>query len=183
MKFTPANVRDAWIVDIEPRSDERGFFARTMCSDEFARHGLKSNFVQQNVSTSAERGTIRGMHYQLPPHSEVKLVRCVRGAILDVIIDLRSDSPTFMQHAAVELAAETYRMLYVPEGFAHGFQTLTDDIEVTYLVTAAYAPNAERGVRYNDPAFGIDWPLPVSSISPKDASWPLVSQGQDGFMQ
>ncbi|MDH4365971.1 MAG: dTDP-4-dehydrorhamnose 3,5-epimerase, partial [Acidimicrobiia bacterium] len=162
----------AWIIDIEEISDDRGFFARTFCRDEFRAHKLKDVTAQCNVSFNHEAGTVRGMHYQLPPATEVKLVRCTRGAIYDIIVDLRPGSPTYLQHVGVELSADNRRALYVPDLFAHGYQTLTPDAEVTYQVTEFYTPGYERGIRYHDPALGLSWPLPVSVISPKDASWP-----------
>jgi dTDP-4-dehydrorhamnose 3,5-epimerase len=172
MIFTPTELKDATIIDIEPFQDERGFFARTWCQREFAEHGLVANVVQANSSHNRHRGTLRGMHFQRAPHAETKLVRVVRGAIYDVIIDLRPESPTFKGWVGIELTAENRRALYVPEGCAHGFQTLADDTEVMYQVSAFYAPGAEGGVRHDDPAFAIRWPLPVSVISPKDAAWP-----------
>lgn len=178
MIFSPAKLAGAWLIDIERRGDERGFFARTMCRDEFAAHGLSSEFVQQNLSVSARAGTLRGMHFQRQPFAEAKLVRCARGSIFDVILDLRPGSSTYMQHESFELSAHRRAMLYIPEGFAHGFQTLEDDAEVNYLVTAPYTPEAEDGVRYDDPTFAITWPLPVSTIAPKDTAWPLVGAGE-----
>lgn len=172
MIFTQTELKDAYIIDIERRSDERGFFARTWCAQEFAQHGLVATIAQANMSYNARKGTLRGMHFQRAPHAEVKIVRCTRGAIYDVIIDLRPDSPTFKRWIGVELTQDNQRMLYVPEGFAHGFQALTDDTETAYNVSAFYTPGAEGGVRYNDPAFDIQWPLPVSVISEKDANWP-----------
>ena len=142
---------------------------------------MDASFVQQNASVSALAGTIRGMHFQHRPHTEAKLVRCTRGAIVDVIVDLRRGSPSFLDHEKFELSAENGRILYVPEGFAHAFQTLVDDCEVTYLVTASYSPEAEGGLRYCDPRLAIEWPLPVSNISPKDAAWPLLDGGPDYF--
>jgi dTDP-4-dehydrorhamnose 3,5-epimerase len=174
MLFSPTTLKDAMLIDIEKRGDDRGYFARTMCRDEFAAHGLVSDFVQANHSYNRSRGTLRGMHFQRSPHEEVKLVRCVRGAILDVIIDLRPDSPTYRKWEGFELSAENGRLLYVPGGFAHGFQTLVDDVDVTYQVSHPYTPAAEGGVRHDDPAFGIRWPEPVTVISPKDASWAAV---------
>lgn len=174
MIFHETSLKDAWLIEPELRGDERGSFARTMCRDEFAAHGLATDYVQQNMSISAKAGTIRGMHYQRPPYTEAKLVRCVRGAILDVIVDLRAASPTYLKHEGFELTAGNHRQLYVPPGFAHAFQTLVDDIEVSYLVSAPYTPSAEGGVRYNDPRLGITWPLPVTTISAKDESWPLL---------
>ena len=181
MIFTSTTLNDAWIIDLEKRGDERGFFARSMCKSEFDTHGLLSTFVQQNTSVSAEKGTVRGMHFQHGDAVEAKLVRCVKGAIVDVIVDLRSDSPSFMQHQAFELSATNYRQLYVPPGFAHSFQSITDDVEVSYLVSAPYTPAAEFGLRYSDPRLGIAWPLPVSSISAKDAVWPLLETDSPAF--
>ncbi|HXF64618.1 MAG TPA: dTDP-4-dehydrorhamnose 3,5-epimerase [Caldilineaceae bacterium] len=172
MIFTETKLRGAYIIDIAPRRDERGFFARTWCRREFEEHGLNPALVQANLSHNIRCGTLRGMHYQLPPYGETKLVRCVRGAIYDVIIDLRPDSPTFGQWVGVELTEDNYRMLYVPEQFAHGFQTLTDNADVAYQVSEFYTPGAERGIRYNDPAFAVQWPLAVTVISQKDQSWP-----------
>lgn len=176
MIFHQTQLNDAWLIELELRGDQRGFFARTMCRDEFARHGLVSEFVQQNTSFSAQRGTLRGMHYQVRPHAEAKLVRCIRGAIVDVIVDLREDSSTYLQHQLFELTDANRHQLYVPPGFAHSFQTLTDDVEVSYLVSAPYTPQAERGLRYNDERLGIDWPVPVTVISDKDAAWPLIAE-------
>lgn len=172
MKFTETNCSGAWIIDIEEISDDRGFFARTFCRDEFRAHKLKDVTAQCNLSFNHEAGTLRGMHYQLPPATEVKLVRCTRGAIFDIIVDLRPGSPTYLEHVGVELSADNRRALYVPDLFAHGYQTLTPDAEVTYQVTEFYTPGYERGIRHDDPALGLSWPLPVSVISPKDASWP-----------
>ena len=175
MIFTETKLPGAYLIDIEKRGDQRGFFARAWCRKEFEAHGLTPHVVQANISLSKWKGTLRGMHYQVAPYAEAKSVRCIRGAIYDVIIDLRPDSPTYMQWLGVELTAENYRMLYVPEGFAHGFQTLVDNTEVTYLVSQFYTPEAEGGARYDDPAFGIEWPLEVQIISDKDKSWPNYS--------
>ncbi len=172
MIFTQTNLKDVYVVELEKREDQRGFFARAWCQREFEEHGLVARVVQTNVSYNKDKGTLRGMHYQVAPYAETKLVRCTQGAIFDVVIDLRPDSPTFKRWLGVELTGQNYRMLYVPEGFAHGFQTLADQTEVTYQVSQFYTPGAERGVRYNDPAFGIEWPLPIQSISEKDKSWP-----------
>ncbi|TNC73463.1 dTDP-4-dehydrorhamnose 3,5-epimerase [Rubellimicrobium roseum] len=174
MNYRETTLKDAWILDLEKRGDDRGWFARTFDAKEFEVHGMDSVFVQQNASSSARKGTLRGLHFQRGADSEAKLVRCLRGAIVDVIVDLRRGSPSYMKHEAFELSAGNGRMLYVPRGFAHGFQTLTDDVEVSYLVSAYYAPQAEGGLRYDDPRLGIVWPLPVSVISPKDANWPLL---------
>ena len=174
MIYHPTTLQDAWLIELEPRGDARGVFARTMCRDEFAKHGMATDYVQQNMSISVQAGTLRGLHFQRPPHAEAKLVRCVRGAVHDVIVDLRAGSPTFMRHEAFELTAGNNRQLYVPPGFAHSFQTLTDDTEVSYLVSAAYAPAAEGGLRFSDPLLGITWPRPVTVVSDKDAGWPLL---------
>lgn len=173
MIFNKTTLQDAWLIDLERRGDARGFFARSMCVDEFAAHGMDVDFQQQNVSVSATKGTLRGMHFQHRPYAETKLVRCLRGAIVDIIIDLRPESPTFEQWEAFELNDENKRQLYIPKGFAHGFQTLTSDVEVTYLVCGKYTPSQEGGVRHDDPAFNIQWPLPVAEMSDKDRNWPL----------
>ncbi len=175
MRFQETQLKDVWLIEPELRGDERGFFARTMCRDEFAAHGLLTDYVQQNTSFSATRGTIRGMHFQLAPYTEAKLVRCIKGSIVDIIVDLRADSPTYLKHQPFELTERNRHHLYVPPGFAHAFQTTSDDVEVSYLVSAPYAPVAERGLRYNDPLLGISWPLPVTTISDKDANWPLIT--------
>ncbi|HWO41827.1 MAG TPA: dTDP-4-dehydrorhamnose 3,5-epimerase [Candidatus Eisenbacteria bacterium] len=172
MIFTETKLPGAYTIDPEKHADDRGFFARTWCKREFEARGLNDRLVQCNVSFSRRRGTIRGMHYQVAPYAEVKILRCTRGAIYDVIIDLRPDSRTYRRWIGVELSAANHRMIYVPEGFAHGFQTLEDDAEVIYQVSQFYTPGAERGVRYNDPAFGIQWPLEVTSLSEKDRTWP-----------
>ena len=171
MIFTETKLKDSFIIEITPYQDERGFFARAWCQKEFLQHGLIPHLAQANISFNHKKGTLRGMHYQLAPYAESKLVRCTRGAIYDVMIDLRRDSPTYKEWVGVELSAENRKMLYVPEGFAHGFQTLTDNSEVMYQVTQFYTPGFEQGTRHNDPAFGIKWPLEVSVISPKDQNW------------
>lgn len=176
MIFHKTSLQDAWLIDLERRGDARGFFARTMCKDEFAKHGLVTDYVQQNTSFSAEKGTLRGLHFQRGSAAEAKLVRCISGAILDIIVDLRGDSPTYLHHEAFELTQDNRRQLYVPPGFAHAFQTLTPDVEVSYLVSSPYTPAAEGGLRYNDPLLGIRWPLEVTSISDKDAAWPLLTK-------
>jgi dTDP-4-dehydrorhamnose 3,5-epimerase len=172
MRFTETDFPGAFILDVELREDERGFFARTFCQEEFVANGLEPRVAQSNLVFSHRAGTIRGMHYQLPPAAEAKLVRCIRGAIWDVIIDLRPDSPTYGRHLGVELTEANRHALYVPELCAHGYQTLTDRAEVTYLVSESHQPDLERGIRYDDPYFGIAWPIPVTTISPKDSSWP-----------
>jgi dTDP-4-dehydrorhamnose 3,5-epimerase len=178
MIFRETTLKDAWLLDLEPRGDARGFFARTMCKDEFARHNLATDYVQQNMSFSAQKGTLRGMHFQRGAAAEAKLVHCGRGAVVDVIVDIRGASPTYLKHEAFELTAENRRRLYVPPGFAHSFQTLTDDAEVSYLVSSPYTLAAEGGLRWNDPLLGIAWPLDVTNISEKDAAWPLLVAGE-----
>jgi dTDP-4-dehydrorhamnose 3,5-epimerase len=172
MKFTPTPLRDAWIIDLEPRADDRGFFSRVFCADEFAEHGLEATVAQGNLSFNHRAGTLRGMHYQLPPASETKLVRCIRGGVFDAVIDLRPDSETYLQSFGVELTADNRRSLYVPAMFGHGYLTLTDGAEVEYLVSEFYAPGRERGLRWDDPVMDVDWPVPVEVLSEKDANWP-----------
>ena len=172
MHFTETKLKGAYILDLKPIEDERGFFARTFCVQEFEAHGLNPCVVQCNVSYNKHKGTLRGMHYQSAPHAEAKLVRCICGAIYDVIIDLRPESPTFKQWVGVELTASNRRMLYVPEGLAHGFQTLEDETEVFYQMSEFYFPQSAQGVRWDDPAFQIDWPPAERVISPKDISYP-----------
>lgn len=172
MIFTPTRLAGLWLVEIEPRADERGHFARTWCAREFAAHGLDTRLAQASLSFNRRRGTVRGMHFQRPPHAEVKLVRCTRGAIRDVALDLRPDSPTHGRWQGFDLTAANGAALYIPEGFAHGFQTLEPDTEVFYQISEFYAPAASDGVRWDDPAFDIAWPLPVSCLSPRDAAWP-----------
>jgi dTDP-4-dehydrorhamnose 3,5-epimerase len=172
MIFTACKLKDTYLIDLVRKDDERGFFARSYCRDEFATHGLHLDYVQSNLSFNAHRGTLRGMHYQAKPDEEVKLVRCIRGAIYDVIIDLRKDSPTYKQWLGVELDADARRMLYAPAGVAHGYLTLADDTEVQYQVSAFYSPESERAVRWNDPAFNIKWPIQPEVISSKDRQHP-----------
>jgi dTDP-4-dehydrorhamnose 3,5-epimerase len=172
MKFTELPLAGAYLVELEKRGDDRGFFARVYCNEEFKAHGLTTEFVQVNNSLSADKGTLRGMHYQLAPHEETKIVRCIRGGLYDVILDLRPDSKTFGQSYGAELTARNRKMLYVPKGFAHGFITLEDDTEAFYFVDSPYAPAAERGVRWNDAKFGIEWPLEPRVLSDKDQAYP-----------
>ena len=172
MRFIETDLRGAWLIETLPVRDSRGFFARTFCARQFADHGLTARFVQNSTSQSVTRGTLRGMHFQRPPHAEAKVVSCLKGAIWDVIIDLRADSPTYRRWQGFELTAANRHQLYLPEGFAHGFQTLCDDAEVGYLISQFYEPLAAGGVRFDDPAFSIEWPLPVSVISDKDRAWP-----------
>jgi dTDP-4-dehydrorhamnose 3,5-epimerase len=171
MIFTTTKLVGAYSIEPEKKYDARGFFARVWCQKEFAEHDLTSHLVQINISYNKHWGTLRGMHYQVEPFQESKLVRCTRGAIYDVIIDLRQESRSYRQWLGVKLTADDHKMLYVPEGFAHGFQTLEDDTEVVYQVSAFYAPQSEAGVRYDDPGFGIVWPLEVQVISDKDRNW------------
>lgn len=175
MKFTKTSLADAVLIDLAKLEDARGYFARTFCAESFGQAGLVTQFVQANQSHNHAAGTLRGMHYQHAPHGEVKVVRCVKGAIHDVIIDLRRDSPSYRRWEGFDLTAGTGRMLYVPAGFAHGFQTLEDDTTVTYQVSYPYTPGAEGGLRWDDPAFAIAWPRPVSVISDKDAAWPPMA--------
>src|SRR5580700_6174523 len=181
MRFVATPLEGAWIVQLQPHQDCRGLFARTYCAQEFGDQSLVNSFVQCNTSWNVRKGTIRGLHYQLPPSSEVKLVRCTAGALLDVIVDLRPSSPTYLQSDSVELAAGNRLALYVPESFAHGFQTLEDSTEVHYQMSAFYAPKLGRGLRYDDPKLGLNWPLSVSSISAQDLSWPFLSGKVQGL--
>lgn len=180
MIFHQTTVHGGRLVELEKRGDDRGFFARMFCENEFREAGLETRFVQANNSLTAKRGTLRGLHYQLPPAAEVKLVRCVRGALWDVILDLRPDSPTYQKWFGAELSAENRHMMYVPRGCAHAFVTLTDDAEAIYMVSDFYAPGEERGVRWNDPRFAIDWPIAPAELSAKDGGWPDFDAGFHG---
>jgi len=168
MIFTETPIKDAWLVEVKRLEDERGFFARSFCRQEFQEHGLDPRLAQSNVSFNAKRGTLRGLHYQAAPHEEAKLVRCTQGAIWDVIVDLRRESPSFKRWHGVELTAENRRALYVPGGCAHGFQTLSDDAEILYLMSEFYHPESARGLPWDDPAFGIRWPLADPILSARD---------------
>ncbi len=172
MTFTPTIFADAWLLDPHRFEDERGFFARTWCRRDFEQRGLEAAVAQCSIAFNHRRGTLRGMHFQAPPHEEVKLVRCTMGAIYDVILDLRPDSPTYLKHQGFELSAENRRQLYIPRGFAHGYLTLSDRAEVAYQMSQFYHPDAGRGVRWNDPAFAIHWPAPVNVINQRDADYP-----------
>ncbi len=174
MNITTTPLKGVAVIDLERKEDDRGFFARTFDREQFADAGLEPLVEQCNLSFNHRAGTLRGMHYQVAPATEAKLVRCTAGAIVDIIVDVRPDSPTYLQHFAVELTADNRRALYVPPMFAHGYQALTDGAEVGYQVSEAYTPGTERGLRHDDPALGLSWPLPVSIISPKDAAWPLM---------
>jgi len=175
MRFVETPIAGAFVLELERFEDERGFFARSYCAEELEAHGLRPTVAQANISFNHTKGTLRGMHYQADPPDETKLVRCTRGAIWDVIIDMRPDSPTYLSHFGVELSSENHSALYVPAVCAHGFQTLVDDTEVTYMVGDFYRPGRERGIAHDDPTFGIEWPLPVSVISEKDSAWSPVA--------
>ena len=179
MIFTETKLKGAFVIDIERRGDKRGFFARAFCQKELEAHGLKPVIAQANLAYNIKMGTLRGMHFQFPPSAETKLVRCTRGTILDIIVDLRPKSPTYLQHIAVELDEDNYRALYVPERFAHGYQVLADKTETSYQVGEFYTPGCEGGLLYNDPKIGLDWPLPVSVISEKDEAWRPLSEQEE----
>lgn len=180
MKFEPTEVAGAFLIRLEKREDDRGFFARLFCEDEFSAQGLETSFVQINTSLSKIKGTLRGLHYQLPPAAEVKLIRCLAGALYDVVLDLRPDSKTFGKWFGAELTAENRTMMYVPRGCAHGFLTLRPDTEAFYLVSDRYAPSAERGVGYSDKKFAVEWPAAPVEISEKDKAWPAFDPAYHG---
>ncbi|MEM7435567.1 MAG: dTDP-4-dehydrorhamnose 3,5-epimerase [Myxococcota bacterium] len=180
MIFTETEVVGAFIIEMEPHQDERGWFARSFCQDEFAAHGLSPVVAQCNVSTNLTKGTLRGMHSQHAPHEEDKLVRCTRGAIFDVMLDLRAGSPSYRKHVGVELTSANHRSLYIPKGVFHGFLTLEDDSEVFYQMSESYVPGQGRGVRWNDPAFAIEWPGEVEVISERDATYPDYQDAGEG---
>jgi len=179
VRFLPTQIDGVVVVELEPRGDERGWFARTWCAEEFGAAGLPTVVSQTSTSYNAEAGTVRGLHRQAPPHHEAKLVRCVAGAILDVAVDVRPDSPTYLRHVAVELSAADGRALQLPAYVAHGYQTLEPHTVVSYQMDGPYTPTAEQGWRHDDPAFGIEWPLPVRDLSPKDRAWPAYAVGHD----
>jgi dTDP-4-dehydrorhamnose 3,5-epimerase len=174
VKFTPTKIAGVWVVELERHTDERGFFARLWCPEEFASHGLNPRLSQCSMSYNRQQGTVRGMHYQAEPFAEAKLVRCGRGAIFDVALDLRPASQTYGQWEGVGLSSDNRTMLYIPEGCAHGFQTLSAEADVNYYISERYRPESARGVRWNDPAFNVTWPLPVRTIAGRDSLWPLV---------
>lgn len=178
MIFTKTNLQCAYVIDIEKKEDDRGFFARTFCANEFADNNLESKFVQANTSFNYKKGTLRGMHYQKSPYEEDKLVRCTKGSIFDVIIDLRKDSPTYKKWFGIELSAENRKSLFVPKGFAHGYMTLEDNSEVTYLVTQFYTPDADSGIKFNDPAFSIEWPITPVLVSERDLNHPEFKENK-----
>ena len=179
MIFEETKLAGAFIIDVKRLGDNRGFFGRAFCQNEFEEHGLKPAIAQANVAYNKSKGTLRGMHFQFPPKAETKLVRCTRGAIVDIIVDLRPESPTFLEHIAVELNEDNRRALYVPERFAHGYQVLADDTETSYMVGEFYSPEDEGGLMYNDPRLGLEWPLPVEEISEKDGKWQLIDEAED----
>jgi len=181
MIFHNTDLKGAYVIELEPFKDQRGQFARTFCKKEFEEHGLVGEFVQFNHSQNVHKGTLRGMHFQHPPFSEVKLVRCVKGAVLDVIIDIRKDSSTYLLHTAVELSAFNQKMIYIPEGFAHGFQTLEAHTELLYFHSNFYQPGAEGGLKFDDPVLGIQWPLTPSYLSEKDKAYELLSSDFQGI--
>lgn len=178
MIFRETKLGGAFVIELERRADDRGFFARTFCRREFEAHGLEPAIAQANLAFNKRRGTLRGMHFQYPPAAETKLVRCTRGAILDIIVDLRPESPSYLEHIAVELSADNALALYVPRRFAHGYQVLEDETETSYQVGEFYTPEAEGGLRYDDPALSLSWPLPVTELSDKDRVWPLLADAE-----
>jgi dTDP-4-dehydrorhamnose 3,5-epimerase len=183
MIFSETKLKGAFVIEIERREDSRGFFARAFCQHEFEAHGLKPTIAQANVAFNHTKGTLRGMHFQFPPAAETKLVRATRGAILDIIVDLRPESPTYLEHVAVELSEDNSRALYVPERFAHGYQVLRDKTETSYQVGEFYTPGCEGGLMYNDPRLGLHWPLPIAVISDKDRAWATLSEQGEEIMQ
>lgn len=176
MIFNTTPIPGVWLIGLKRIEDQRGSFARAFCANEFANHGLETGFVQANMGSSSYVGTVRGMHYQRAPNEEVKIIRCVAGVVYDVVVDVREDSPTYLQWFGAELSAGNGLMMYVPRGFAHGYQALTDGAMTHYMVSAFYSPDSEAGLRHDDPAVGIVWPVPVTDLSPKDRSWPLVNR-------
>jgi dTDP-4-dehydrorhamnose 3,5-epimerase len=183
MKFEETKLAGAFVIDVEKHGDNRGFFARAFCQNEFEEHGLKPVIAQANIGFNATKGTVRGMHFQYPPAAETKVVRCTRGGVLDIIVDLRPESPTYLQHVEVELTANNRRAIYVPERFGHGYQALEDNSETSYFVGEFYTPEAEGGLRYDDPRLGLSWPLPVGEVSTKDLAWPLMDEVESDVRQ
>ncbi|MBV4359454.1 dTDP-4-dehydrorhamnose 3,5-epimerase [Pinibacter aurantiacus] len=181
MIFTPTSLQGSFVIDLNVFRDGRGWFARTYCKDEFAQIGHDAEWVQMNHSFTTKKGTIRGMHFQLPPFEEIKMVRCISGAVYDVIIDLRKDSATFLQYFGTELSAENRKMLYIPKGFAHGFQAVTENAELIYHHSQFYKPGVESGIRYDDPAIGIQWPLAAVNVSDRDLNHPLIDNNFKGI--
>ncbi|NGP76687.1 dTDP-4-dehydrorhamnose 3,5-epimerase [Balneolaceae bacterium YR4-1] len=183
MKFTETNLKGSYVIDIEKKGDNRGFFARAFCQNEFKKHGLSPTIVQGNIAFSKKKGTMRGMHFQYPPAAETKLVRCTRGKILDIIIDLRPESNTFLDHFSVELSEDNYRALYVPERYAHGYQVLEDNTETSYQVGEFYTPSTEGGLPFDDPQFNLSWPIEVTELSEKDSQWETFDKIKDELIQ
>ena len=183
MIFIETKIKGAFIIDLKRFEDDRGFFARAFCQNQFAEHGLKPIIAQANIALSKKKGTLRGMHFQFPPAAETKLVRCTRGSVLDIIVDLRPESPTYLDHVTVELTADNHRAIYVPERFAHGYQVLEDMTETSYQVGEFYAPSSEGGLMYNDSRLCLKWPLPITEISPKDNSWKLIADVEPELKQ
>jgi dTDP-4-dehydrorhamnose 3,5-epimerase len=179
MIFSETKLAGAYTIDLDRREDDRGFFARMFCQEEFAAHGLKPIIAQANVAFNTKRGTLRGMHFQYPPAAETKYVRCSRGAVLDVIVDLRPESPTYLQHVVVELSADNQRGIYIPERFAHGYITLEDNTDTSYMMGEYYTPGVASGLSHSDPRLALGWPIPVSVISEKDTQWPLLEVIED----
>ena len=182
MIFNESLLKGSYVIQLTPFTDERGWFARTYCKTEFSKIGHQLEWVQMNHSFTKDKGTVRGMHFQMPPYAECKMVRCISGAVFDVIVDLRKESPTFLKWFGIELSAENKKMIYIPEGFAHGFQTLTNDAELIYHHTQFYTSGAESGIKYNDEKINIIWPLPVSSISVRDSSHPKIVDNFKGII-
>jgi dTDP-4-dehydrorhamnose 3,5-epimerase len=174
--FTETKLKGAFVIGLEPRKDDRGSFARTFCQREFEERGLKPTIVQASIAINRRKGTLRGMHFQYPPAAETKIVHCTRGAILDIIVDLRPESLTYLEHVAVELTADNMRSLYVPDRFAHGYQVLQDNTDASYQMSESYTPSAEGGLPYDDPRLGLDWPLPVTVISARDRSFQPLAE-------
>jgi dTDP-4-dehydrorhamnose 3,5-epimerase len=181
MIFTPAPLKGCYIIEVEPMGDNRGWFARTYCKKEFVQIGHEKEWVQLNHSFTSQKGTTRGMHYQLPPYTEIKMVRCIAGAVYDVVVDIRKDSPTFLQWFGAEISAENKKMMYIPTGFAHGFQAITDNCELIYHHSEFYSSGAEGGIKYNDTAIGIEWPLSLTEISARDNNHPLLDSTFKGI--
>jgi dTDP-4-dehydrorhamnose 3,5-epimerase len=183
MIFTETKLKGAFVIDVERKEDSRGFFARAFCQHEFEARGLKPIIAQANIAFNRAKGTIRGMHFQFPPAAETKVVRCTRGAIIDIIVDLRPESPTFLEHVAVELTEDNYQSLYVPERFAHGYQVLRDSTDTSYQVGEFYTPGCEGGLKHDDPQLNLDWPLPLTVISDKDSVWKLLEAQEQQIRQ
>jgi len=181
MKFVETSLGGAYTVELEPFVDERGLFSRTFCQKEFSTIGFDKQIVQINHSVTQQKGTIRGLHYQLSPASETKIIRCIEGEIFDVMVDIREGSPTFMHSCGIKLSKKEFQLIFIPEGFAHGFQSLTDNVELFYFSSAFYSPEHERGLRFNDPALAIRWPLPLKAISQKDQNHPLIDKSFKGI--